>query len=248
MRYLFFLSIGLLLVLNTSAQRSTSVKISGIVTDEFYKPIAGAFVSIKYHQHTISDSSGIFQIEANAGDTLMVQHIAYAKRQVVVKKQKQQRLMLRLKPLLVELGEVIVSGYYSGNVQDMMIAPVASDRDVAAATYNLNLYSYAAGTGIISPEWNNEDRQKMMIHRYEHIITDKDLQNSMNSGVYAPYTSILNTNTLLTAVGYFYAKHKQKQREDNYRGTLGILKYRYQQKVVSDKKYLETQVLTDSEY
>lgn len=110
----------------------------GVVKDSLGKPIAGASISVKGSSRgTIADAAGHFEINAVAGETLVISFVGYEPAEVAISGQKELNIVLRQKTDQLE-EQLVVVGYGavrrkdltgsvgSANVTDMQKAPVIS--------------------------------------------------------------------------------------------------------------------------
>ena len=106
--------------------------IHGRVVDENDKPLSGAIITIKEtSKSTVTSSKGIFTIQAEEGQTLIISRAGYDERQIVVSSDKNPIIQLELS-LASLLNTVIVNkGYYTttqklntGNVSTIQAAEI----------------------------------------------------------------------------------------------------------------------------
>ncbi len=84
-------------------------------------------LNVQSHKNTITNSEGIFYLEVSQGDTLVVSSIKYIPEQVVVTEvmYESAALFLTLKPLVMELEEVLLFPRLSGNLErDIKSIPI----------------------------------------------------------------------------------------------------------------------------
>ncbi len=88
----------------------TTEKITGIIRDEEGEPIIGANVIIKgTSKGTTTDIGGLFSLEANLKDVLVISYLGYISQEVVIQDYKHLEISLREDTKTLE--EVVVVGY-----------------------------------------------------------------------------------------------------------------------------------------
>jgi hypothetical protein len=106
MRILWTIAI-VLLVLESHAQNSNKVVISGTITDTQRIPIKGvAIINVKTGKVHRTDSKGYFETEFSAKDSVLIYHIAYKKEFV---NSNEIRKTFVLEPEIIELKEVNIT-------------------------------------------------------------------------------------------------------------------------------------------
>ena len=99
-------NIFLIATLVASAQQ----KISGRITGIGDSPLVGASVQLKSSNHgAIADENGRFEMIAKQGDVLVISNVGYLTQEI--KLTGNSFLHIALKPSLVNLDEVVVTGY-----------------------------------------------------------------------------------------------------------------------------------------
>ena len=106
--------------------------IQGRVVDENNKPLSGATITVKEtSKSTVTGSKGVFTIQAEAGQTLLITCAGYDNREILVSSEKKPTIQLELS-LASLLNTVIVNkGYYTttqklntGNVSTIKAAEI----------------------------------------------------------------------------------------------------------------------------
>jgi len=68
------------------------LQLSGIITDELYRPVPGvAVISKKLHRGTISERSGIYSITTTPGDTVLFRALGFKRYHTVIPKSYEER-------------------------------------------------------------------------------------------------------------------------------------------------------------
>lgn len=80
---LFLLSVPVVYCQET--ERGTYIQVSGIITDEAYRPVPGvAVVSKKLKKGTISERSGIYSITSTPGDTIFFRALGFKRYHTII--------------------------------------------------------------------------------------------------------------------------------------------------------------------
>lgn len=110
------LSICLMLLnITTFAQKSTSIKVSGVVVDQFENPLPGATVILSgTTTGVVSDIDGKFQISCPKGSTLAVSFVGYKNNTVIA---NEENVKVVLQESYVTLGETVVVGVGYGTMR-----------------------------------------------------------------------------------------------------------------------------------
>jgi len=142
-------NILLLAILVVSAQQ----KISGRITGIDGSPLPGAGVQIKFSNlGTTADQNGRFEITAKQGDLLVISNIGYLTREI--KSGNDNFLQISLTPSLVNLNEVVVTGYTSQKIKEITgSVAVVKIKDlvaVPAGQVEQMLQGRVAGLNVIS--------------------------------------------------------------------------------------------------
>jgi hypothetical protein len=85
-RYLYTAALLILIVTEINGQTIEKfVQVSGIITDESYKPVAGAaVVSRKLKRGTISERTGIYSITSTPGDTIFFRALGFKRYHTII--------------------------------------------------------------------------------------------------------------------------------------------------------------------
>lgn len=119
---------GMLSLATSYAQSGSAGTISGNVKDSQGETIIGASVVVKgTTTGTVTDLDGNFQINASAGNTLVISYIGYKPQEIVVGNQKNINIVLSDDTEL--LSEVVVIGYGSVKKDDATGSVVAIKAD-----------------------------------------------------------------------------------------------------------------------
>jgi TonB-linked SusC/RagA family outer membrane protein len=106
------------ILLITTLVASAQQKISGRVTGIGNSPLVGASVQLKSSNYgTIADEKGFFEIAAKPGDILVISNVGYLTQEI--KLTGNSFLQIALRPSLVNLDEVIVTGYTAQKVREI---------------------------------------------------------------------------------------------------------------------------------
>lgn len=124
MSMFLFCLMGILSLATSYAQSGSVGTISGNVKDSQGEAIIGASVVVKgTTTGTVTDFDGNFQINASAGNTLVISYIGYKPQDVAVGNQKRINIVMQDDTEL--LGEVVVIGYGSVKKNDATGSVVA---------------------------------------------------------------------------------------------------------------------------
>jgi len=100
-----------------TAASAQTISLTGRITDETNKPLAGASVVVKKTQNgTVSDAKGEYRITVSYGDTVIFNFLGY---QTQKHKVKGAMLNVKMKPATDQLEEVVVIGYGAQQKSDM---------------------------------------------------------------------------------------------------------------------------------
>lgn len=110
------------------------IKISGMITDQNKLPLPGATIRVKGRQlMALSDDKGMFQLEAERGDVLIISFVGFNEKQVKVGDGQMLTIVLDPSEQIMEAAQVISTGYQSiarernaGSVAKVDIATVAN--------------------------------------------------------------------------------------------------------------------------
>lgn len=88
------------------------VKISGTVTDGNKKPLAGATIRVKGSQNmTLTDEHGVFQIEADKGEVLLISFVGFKEKEMKVGDAQTIPVMLEPSEQVLDYIEIVATGY-----------------------------------------------------------------------------------------------------------------------------------------
>lgn len=124
--------------------------LTGKIVDDQNQPIPGAYIFFhKADQHAHSDVFGIFEMEGvSAGDSLMISHMGFAAKSVVVDNPYQQ-LNVTLTNTSVELGEVTIAPELDAmnlfTQLDLNTTPVNSSQELLQKVPGLIIGQHAGG-------------------------------------------------------------------------------------------------------
>jgi TonB-linked SusC/RagA family outer membrane protein len=146
------LSLAIILLITTLVA-SAQQEISGRITGLGDSPLVGASVQLKSSNHgTIADENGYFEIAANPGDVLVISNVGYLSREI--KLTDSNFLEIALRPSLVNLDEVVVTGYTAQKVKEITgSVAVVKPKDlvaVPAGQVEQMLQGRAAGLTVIN--------------------------------------------------------------------------------------------------
>lgn len=151
-------------------------KVKGLVTDETGKPLAGASITIQQTSTgTSTNTEGMFELDVEKGQSLIVSFVGYEKKTIVVS--NQQFLTINLVAIKSDLTDIVVVGYgtqsrstVTGAVstvktKDLNVTNAVSIDNLLqgrAAGLNVNTYTAQPGgamaitiRGAISPRGDN---------------------------------------------------------------------------------------------
>lgn len=145
--YLLFLFL-LLSVAKVSAQ---SVKMSGIVTDEYKQPLPGVSIFVQNNQGhgTITDADGKFELAVSKGDKLVFSYVGFSEKTIIISDTK-TRISVQLEESKQNLEEVVVIGYGTARKKDITgsISSVTSDKLKESPAANLNQALQGKSAGV----------------------------------------------------------------------------------------------------
>ena len=68
-----------------TTERQTYVQVSGLITDESYRPVPGvAVISKKLKRGTVSERSGIYSITSTPGDTIFFRALGFKRYHTII--------------------------------------------------------------------------------------------------------------------------------------------------------------------
>jgi hypothetical protein len=87
-KFIYTILVFILSFLSLKGQNSVSdkyVQVSGIITDQSYRPVQGAaIISRKLHNGVLSENSGIYSITSSPGDTIFYRALGYKRYHTVI--------------------------------------------------------------------------------------------------------------------------------------------------------------------
>jgi hypothetical protein len=108
-----------------STEKERYVQVSGIITDDTYKPVQGvAIVSKKFKRGAISEKSGIYSITSTPGDTIFFRALGYKRYHTIIPESFTERhceVDIALEADTIEIKEVNVMPWknYSDFIKDV---------------------------------------------------------------------------------------------------------------------------------
>ena len=120
---LFVLSVSA--VLGQTIEKEKYVQVSGIITDEYYKPVPGvAVVSKKLRKGAISERSGIYSITSTPGDTIFFRALGFKRYHTIIPETFEERhceVDIALEADTIQIKEVNVMPWknYSDFIKDV---------------------------------------------------------------------------------------------------------------------------------
>lgn len=120
---LFVLSVSA--VLGQTIEKEKYVQVSGIITDEYYKPVAGvSVVSKKLRKGAISERSGIYSITSTPGDTIFFRALGFKRYHTIIPETFEERhceVDIALEVDTIQIKEVNVMPWknYSDFIKDV---------------------------------------------------------------------------------------------------------------------------------
>lgn len=124
------------------------IKVSGTVTDESNKPLAGVNVAVKNNKKaTYTNAEGQFELEANEGDVLIISNIGFIRQEVTV---NNTSIVIKLKEDIKQLEEVSI-GYQrlrKSDVTGAISSVKASELNLSAPTISQALVGKVAGVQV----------------------------------------------------------------------------------------------------
>jgi TonB-linked SusC/RagA family outer membrane protein len=136
--------------LNESTEKSLFETITGKITDAAGKPIPGVSISVKNSNlSTMTDANGVFTINANVGNSLIISSIGFKTQEIVIGNQKQ--LQISLKEQETALDDLVIVGY---GKQKRINLSGAVDGITAKELENRPITSIGAGLQGLIPNLN----------------------------------------------------------------------------------------------
>lgn len=128
-------------------------KITGTITDAENSPLNSATVSVKSSGvTTLTDGNGAFTIEANKNDLLIISFIGFNKKEIKIGNETSLKIVLERS--VVDLDEVVVTGYAAQRVKEITgsVAIVKSKdlNEIPAGQVEQMLQGKVAGLNIIT--------------------------------------------------------------------------------------------------
>jgi hypothetical protein len=136
---LILFMISLSATLGQIIEREKYVQVSGIITDDMYRPVPGvAVVSKKLKRGTLSERSGIYSITSTPGDTIFFRALGFKRYHTIIPETFEERhceVDIALENDTIQIKEVNVMPWknYSDFIKD-----VTKTRPVDPITENMN--------------------------------------------------------------------------------------------------------------
>jgi len=155
-----FLLLSFLTLDGQTIEKEKFVQVSGIITDESFKPVPGvAVISRKLHRGSISEWSGIYSITSTLGDTIFFRALGFKRYHTIIPLTYEERhcnVDIVLEVDTIQIKEITILPWKSYNE---FIKEMTKERPVDPIIENMNdniasIYvALANPTGIrISPE------------------------------------------------------------------------------------------------
>jgi hypothetical protein len=120
-------------------ERERFVQLSGIITDESYRPVPGvAVISRKLHRGSISERSGIYSITSTPGDTIFFRALGFKRYHTIIPLSFEERhcnvdIVLDIDTISIEEVTILPWKSYSDFIKD-----VTKERPVDPIIENMN--------------------------------------------------------------------------------------------------------------
>ncbi|HMR82969.1 MAG TPA: SusC/RagA family TonB-linked outer membrane protein [Niabella sp.] len=156
--------------------------LKGKVVNEKDEPLQGATVSVKEHtKSTLTNENGEFELDANAGDVLVISYVGYIEQNFKVKAEETS-IIIRLLPISTnKLDEVVIVGYQKQSAKKTTSSmQVVSGRDIEnlpAPSFDQLLQGKVSGVNIQNFSGEPGVRNTFTIRGNSTITTD------FNSGI-----------------------------------------------------------------
>lgn len=101
------------------------VQLSGIITDDMYRPVPGvAVISKKLHRGTLSERSGIYSITSTPGDTVFFRAMGFKRYHTVIPETYEERhcmvdIVLEIDTIVIEEVAILPWRNYNEFIKDM---------------------------------------------------------------------------------------------------------------------------------
>jgi len=143
-------------VITSSVPEAARIKIKGQVTESNGNPMVGVTVVNKSgRSNALTDDLGIFNIEANVGDSLMFTMIGMLPQTVAVKSDKLLKIVMQ--PKVSDVGEVVVVAYGTQKKASMVSAVTSiNPKELKGPTSNLTTMLAGRLSGVISYQRSGE--------------------------------------------------------------------------------------------
>lgn len=140
-----FIYIAILLIpsfagtLGQTVERNRYIQVSGIITDDTFKPVAGvAVVSKKLKRGSLSERSGIYSITSTPGDTIFFRALGYKRYHTIIPESYSERhcevdIVLEADTIQIKEVNVLPWKNYSDFIKD-----VTRERPVDPKIENMN--------------------------------------------------------------------------------------------------------------
>ena len=120
-------------------EKERFVQVSGIITDELYKPVPGvAVISKKLHRASVSERTGIYSITSTPGDTIFFRALGFKRYYTIIPQDYEQRhcevdIALEVDTIAIEEITIIPWKTYNEFIKD-----VTKERPVDPIIENMN--------------------------------------------------------------------------------------------------------------
>lgn len=143
-------------VIQSSVPDNVRIKIKGQVTESNGTPMVGVTVVNKTsHTNALTDETGVFNIEANIGDSLMFTMVGMQPQTIQVKSDKLLKIVMQQK--VSDVGEVVVVAYGTQKKTSMVSAVTSiNPKELKGPTSNLTTMLAGRLSGVISFQRSGE--------------------------------------------------------------------------------------------
>ncbi len=157
---LFFLSV--LGSLGQTIEDVKYVQVNGMVTDEFYRPVAGvAVVSKKLKKGTLSERSGIYSITSTPGDTIFFRALGFKRYHTIIpvdytEKHCEVDIVLAIDTIPIKEVNIMPWKNYSDFIKDITkprpVDPIIENMNDNIASIYVAIANQNNTVGVVSPE------------------------------------------------------------------------------------------------
>ncbi|TAL63730.1 MAG: carboxypeptidase regulatory-like domain-containing protein [Bacteroidetes bacterium] len=106
-------------------EKERFVQVSGIITDEFYRPVSGVVVvSRKLHRGSVSERTGIYSITSTPGDTIFFRALGFKRYHTIIPPDFEERhcevdIALEVDTIAIEEVTILPWKSYNEFIKDM---------------------------------------------------------------------------------------------------------------------------------